>query len=184
MPTINLLPWRKMLAERQRRTFYRVLGGCSASCMLLLVVGHGILGRHIDLQGCINTQLQQEIASLAFNDMETVKQDKNNLIVKIERIQQLEEARWMMVHLFDDIVRVLPAGIFLTQLSGQGTNIVLMGQAESTASVSELIGNIETASRIKNSKLIQIKRDQGIGRRYFELAVEHSMPKEKSDSES
>ncbi len=186
MPNINLLPWRETLREQKTREFYVVLGGSGTICVLFLIVIHMILGGHIRAQKAINGQFRQEIALLdaKTREIEVIQQAKANLIARMEIIQQLQATRPMVVRLFDEIVRVLPNGVFVTNVRKEGLKVTLTGKAESNTRVSELMRNIEASAWVENPILTQIKNEGGdTGRvRDFELEMRQTMPKDETGS--
>ena len=180
MPEINLLPWREIAREERKREFFVVLGGSAVFMIALVFLVHIILGGMIRGQNSINDQIKQKIAILdiKIKEIEKIEEAKANLIARMEVIQRLQATRPLAVHLFDEVVRILPPGIFITQAQKEGNKITLVGKAESNTRVSELMRNIERSPWLTNPVLTEIKNDQGESRvRDFELQMQQKLPR-------
>jgi type IV pilus assembly protein PilN len=68
-------------------------------------------------------------------------------------IEDLQVSRPQIVHLFDELVTVVPDGAYLTQAVQRGKQLVLNGRAQSNARVSTYMRNIEASPWLNNPKL-------------------------------
>jgi type IV pilus assembly protein PilN len=61
-----------------------------------------------------NQMLQQEISKLniRIRRIERLEQTKANLLARMNVIQELQESRPEVVHLFDELVATIPDGVF------------------------------------------------------------------------
>ena len=116
MAKINLLPWREELRKKKQKDFLNAL-------VLSILAGFIILGLiHTYIEGLIayqeqrNQILKNEIALLdkKIVEIKDIEDKKSKLLVKIDLIQKLQESRPEIVHLFDEIPKITPDGIFLT----------------------------------------------------------------------
>ena len=64
----------------------------------------------------------------------------------MEIIETLQRSRPEIVHVFDEIVRVLPEGVYLTYLKQTGARIEMRGVAQSSTRVSTFMRNIDARS--------------------------------------
>jgi type IV pilus assembly protein PilN len=89
-------------------------------------------------------------------------------------IQQLQESRPEVVHLFDELVASIPDGVFLTGVSQQGNRVEVEGRAQSNARVSAFMRNINASAWITNATLLVIEnKDQtGTGFSHFRLSFQ------------
>ena len=78
---------------------------------------------------------------------------KERLLARMEIIQQLQRNRPEIVRLFDELVRVMPDGVYLSSLKQQNTNLVMTGIAQSNARVSALMRNIDQSEWLTNPVL-------------------------------
>lgn len=82
-------------------------------------------------------------------------------MTKIEVIQTLQESRPEIVHLFDELAKTTPEGIFLTKFKQTGKNLNLTGKAQSNARVSAYMRMIEASSWLETPVLQVIKGKGG-----------------------
>ncbi len=158
---INLLPWREEQKEQQKREFISFLGlGVVAATGLILLV-HMLIARQITFQNDNNTFLKNEIVKLdqQIAEIQALQKEKQQLLARMEIIQQLQTNRPQIVRLFDGIVRTVPEGLFLTNLARTGPNLVIDGKAESNTRVSTFMRNIESSNWLKNPVLTLIQAD-------------------------
>ena len=162
MAQINLLPWREELRKEQQRQFLTIMG-LSAVLMGLIV-----LAVHIQVAGMINNQqsrneyLSKEISKVEkqIKEINSLAKEKKRLLARMEVIETLQRNRPEVVHLFDEIVKVMPEGTYLKSMSQSGKSLSLNGSAQSNARVSALMRNIDASPWLGNPNL-QIIRKQG-----------------------
>ena len=117
MSQINLLPWRE--EERQEQT--RQFATTTVLALLLTAAGvffvHTAFNNQIDHQTMRNKMLQDEITRLdaSLKQIATLEDTKDQLLARMDIIQSLQQQRPQIVHLFDDLVRTVPEGIFLNR---------------------------------------------------------------------
>jgi type IV pilus assembly protein PilN len=147
MARINLLPWREELRKQKKQDFLGALG-------LSVIVTLGILGMvHMyinglkDYQEQRNRMLQDEMAQLDIKivEIKTIEEKKRKLLAKIDLIQKLQESRPEIVHLFDEIPKSTPDGVFLTKITQTGADLVFEGKSQSNARVSAFMRAIESS---------------------------------------
>lgn len=159
MVKINLLPWREELRKERQRAFLSALG--LAALMTLAIMG--AVHMHIEslksYQSARNQLLQTEITAVdqKISEIKEIEDKKNKLLVKIELIQNLQESRPQIVHLFDEIAKRTPDGVFLTQFKQTGKALVIDGKAQSNARVSAFMREVESSDWLTAPKLSIIK---------------------------
>jgi type IV pilus assembly protein PilN len=102
-----------------------------------------------------NSMIEAEIAKLdkqiaEINGLET---QKRRLIARMEIIETLQRSRPEIVHVFDEIVRVLPEGVYLTMLKQTGARIEMRGVAQSSTRVSAFMRNIDNSQWLADPAL-------------------------------
>ncbi|HWK75285.1 MAG TPA: PilN domain-containing protein [Povalibacter sp.] len=147
MPRINLIPWRE--AERkQRRQEFAV--GAVAALMLAGLIALGVnwqMQSAVDYQNERNQYLKDEISKLdkQIAEIQELETQKQRLVARMQVIEQLERSRAEIVHLFDQLVRTLPDGIYLTSVKQNDRRIQLKGVAQSSTRVSNYMRNIDAS---------------------------------------
>lgn len=171
MPHINLLPWRE--EERTQRNKDFAITCVVFALITLIGIGgvHSWFNQRINWQVKRNSYIETEIARLdkiieAIKDLDTERQA---LLARMEIIEQLQASRPEIVHLFDEIVRTLPEGVFYTKIAQKARNLSLQGVAQSNARVSTLMRNIEASEWMERPMLQEIVRKgkPGAGEKYL-----------------
>jgi type IV pilus assembly protein PilN len=176
MARINLLPWREAERKQRQLDFAGTTGAFLALTAVMALGVHVQVERMIEAQQGRNQFLQREIAALdikikKIQDLETTKA---KLITRMNIIQQLQESRPEVVHLFDELVATVPDGVYLTHVEQTGRSVIVDGQAQSNARVSSLMRNIEASSWLGTPTLLLIEnKDQtGTGLSRFRMRFE------------
>ena len=176
MTTINLLPWRE--AERkERQQNFAIALGISVGIMLLIVgVIHLVMEGQIESQASRNSFLQSQIDRVErqIKEINAIEKEKKNLLARMNVIQELQQGRSQMVHVFDQIVRVVPEGVYITKIEQVEGEFTITGMAQSNARVSSLMRNLDASEWFKEPKLDEIvssKAKDGIRERKFKLLV-------------
>lgn len=162
MARINLLPWREELRKKKQQDFLATIAaGFLVTCLILIVVYLHIEGLK-EYQNSRNQILKDEIAILdkKINEIKEIEDKKAKLLTKIDVIQKLQESRPEIVHLFDELAKTTPEGVFLTKFIQVGTNLTLDGKAESNARVSTFMRAIES-SEWMHSPVLGVIKGQG-----------------------
>lgn len=184
MARINLLPWRAELRKQQQKDFAAaiMLGLALTAAIFLLVRSH--IASEIEYQGQRNQFLQSEIAVLdgKIKEIQNLEAQKKKLLAKMEVIQQLQSSRPEIVHLFDEIARTVPEGVFLNDLTQSDKNLTINGFAQSNARVSAYMRSIEASPWLKDPVLTIIEsrdpgKDSKKGKSRFTLLVKQGTEK-------
>jgi type IV pilus assembly protein PilN len=173
MPRINLLPWREEQRKERKLGFMVALGGGTLAALLAAGATYMMFGSMIDAQDQRNDMLRAEIKQLdkqieEINNLESAKQ---KFIARMEIIEKLQRSRPEIVHLFDEIVRQLPEGVYLTGVKQQERRLKFEGIAQSSTRVSTFMRNIDGSEWLKNPELevVQTTSGQGTGGSSFTL---------------
>ena len=186
MARINLLPWREKLRKKRQRDFGLL------TLAALLVTGLGIGYWHwfnqsmIDHQNDRNRFLENEIARVdkEIREIKDLERTRDKLIARMKVIEDLQVSRPQIVHLFDELVTVLPDGTHLTQAVQRGKGLVLDGRAQSNARVSTLMRNVDASPWLAAPKLGIIENKEAdrqvAAGNTFKLNLTQVVPKEES----
>jgi len=163
MTRINLLPWREALrADRQRRFLITV---AMTALFAVAAVGgvHYYLDSLLTHQNQRNAFLEKEIAVLnsKLSKIRKLEAERKALLDRMSIIQRLQATRPEIVHLFDEIPRRLPDGVYLKSMKQSGKTITLKGVAQSNARVSSFMRNLDQSDWFANPVLKVIKTVAG-----------------------
>ena len=180
MARINLLPWREQKRKDQTTRFFIGMGTGVAITLVIVVIIHMIITGSISHQEARNQILNNEITQLNFalkeiNDLEETKQQ---LLARMDVIQSLQQRRPQIVHLFDELVRTVPEGIYLREIKQSTDSLTIKGVAESNGRVSAYMRNIDASEWMTKPRLqvIESVRKDGRGSK-FTLVAEQTSPK-------
>ena len=174
MPRINLLPWREQERKVRRREFLVALGAAAFIGVVCVLFGKYILyASWIDAQTAKNTILHNEIVKLdaQIADIQDLENRKQRLVARMEIIEKLQRKRPEIVHLFDELVKTVPEGIYLTQIKETGKKLEMKGVAQSSTRVSTFMRNIDSSSWMDNPQLqvVETTKDSSNGGSSFTL---------------
>ena len=173
MPRINLLPWREQERKVRRREFM-VAGGAAVFAAVIFVLGGKLLySSWTDAQNEKNTLLKKEIVKLdaQIADIQDLENRRQRLLARMEIIEKLQRKRPEIVHLFDEIVKTVPEGVYLTAIKQTGNKLEIHGVAQSSTRVSTFMRNIDSSVWMDNPVLqvVESSRDSPTGGSNFTL---------------
>lgn len=141
---LNLLPWREMRRKEQDRQLLMFAGMSWTLMALIVLYAYLHVSALNDNQSKRNEFLQQEITRVdnEIKEITDLKKQREALIARMNVIYQLQADRIQVVRVFDELVRKLPEGVYLTAFQYVGSSISLKGVAQSNARVSAFMRNL------------------------------------------
>jgi type IV pilus assembly protein PilN len=163
MPRINLLPWRAEERKERKLAFFVAIGGATLGAAVAAFAAYMVMNSMISGQDRRNERLRAEIKLLdkqieEINSLETAKQ---KFIARMEIIEKLQRSRPEIVHVFDEIARQLPDGVYLTAVKQQDKKLKFEGVAQSSTRVSAFMRNIDGSEWLRNPSLEVIENKTG-----------------------
>jgi len=185
MPRINLLPHRESKRKERKLKFLVALGAAAVAAGITAFAAYLMYGQMIDAQQHRNSVLRAQIKTLdkeneEINNLETAKQ---KYIARMEIIEKLQRSRPEIVHVFDEIVRTLPEGVYLTAIKQTGTTLKFDGIAQSSTRVSSFMRNIDASEWLRNPELEVVQTAKGPGSS-FTLTADEVAATAQDDSKS
>jgi type IV pilus assembly protein PilN len=187
MAHINLLPWRAERRKQREREFFMQLGASLVAAIVVLMLWSFWMDQRVDNQSERNTYLQGEIKQVderitKIKDLENVRE---RLLARKQIIEQLQANRSQMVHLFDELVKTIPASARLGGLKQTGDSLTLDGVAQSNASVAEYMRNIEASPWMGHADLRKTENTHGGDTRMpYNFGLDVALTRPKSDEGS
>ena len=183
MTRLNLLPWRDQRRKEQDRQLLSIAVGAWILMGLVIFYAHLHASGLIENQQKRNEFLVNETKKLdeEIKEIKELQAARAALLARMRVIQQLQMDRTQIVHLFDDLVRKLPEGVYLTSLKQTGQVITLIGNAQSNARVSALMRNLDASEWFAKPDLdvINVKTKGGDRVSEFTLRVNQKVTVEK-----
>ena len=159
MIRINLLPHRELARAARRRQFNILLGIAVAAGVAVVVLGHTVIAARQAGQDARNAYLEQEIAKLdaQIGEIKKIREQTQALLSRKQVVETLQSSRTEVVHLFDQMIRVLPDGLYLKSFKQAGNTITITGYTQSSARVSTLMRSLDASPWFESARLIEIK---------------------------
>jgi len=181
MIRINLLPHRAE-KRRARQVQFAALGVISVMLGVLLVgFVHVAITTQISYQERRNGYLKQEIAVLdkQIDEIKKLREQTQSLLVRKDAVEKLQSDRSDVVHLLDQMLRILPDGVYLKTLKQTGNKINLAGYAQSNARISTLMRAVEDSPWLDSPALVEIRASSAGGARVSEFTLTFNLTKAK-----
>jgi len=173
MPRINLLPWRDEERKERKLQFLIALGGATLVAIVLAFLGYLMFSSMIDGQQRRNDRLRAEIKGLdkQIEEINSLESAKQKFIARMEIIEKLQRSRPEIVHVFDEIVKTLPDGAYLTGVKQTDLKFKFDGVAQSATRVSTFMRNIDSSVWMDNPVLLVVEsaKDSSTGGSNFTL---------------
>ena len=156
---INLLPHRQLRKARQQRWF-AVLAAIVASLGLAAVGGgQAYLANAKAGQDARNSFLKEELTKLdkQIAEIAQLKEKTQDLLSRKDVVEALQNNRGEAVHMFDELMRRLPDGLFLKSVKQTGDALAISGYAQSSARVSTFMRALEATELFDEPVLVEVK---------------------------
>jgi len=167
MPRINLLPWREQERKVRRREFGVAAGAAVVAALVFALGGKLVYSSWIDAQNQKNNLLRKEIVKVdaEIADIQDLEDRRQRLLARMEIIEKLQRKRPEIVHQFDELVRTVPDGVYLSSLKQTGKKLEIKGVAQSSTRVSTFMRNIDSSTWMDNPELqvVETAKDSPTG---------------------
>ena len=185
MPRINLLPWREAQRKERKLAFMVALGGAAVCACVVTAAVYLLYTGMIDAQIARNDLLQQQIRVLdrQIEEINDLEQTKRQFIARMQIIEKLQRSRPEIVHVFDQIVKTLPDGVYLTGVTQAGDHLKFTGVAQSSTRVSAFMRNIDASQWMKDPTLEVIQSSAGAFGSSFTLDAEETAADADADAD-
>lgn len=180
MATINLRPWREERSkERQQHFLVNLFGAALFAGVIVLAVGYYFDVMH-DRQMERNNYLKSESARLdkQLKAIKELKAKKDRLLSHLNTIQTLQASRPLIVRNFDELVKVLPDGVYYSAITRKDINVQISGLAEEKLDVSNLMRNFERSIWFGEPTLSNVKL-ANTGLNQFSLSLPVTVPEKQ-----
>jgi len=167
MPRVNLLPWRAEQRKERKLAFMVALGVATVAALVATGGTYLTLNSMVDGQEARNQKLRAEIKVVdkQIEEINGLEAEKQRFIARMQIIEKLQRSRPEIVHVFDELVRTLPDGVYLTSIQQKDKRLKIQGVAQSSTRVSSFMKNIDGSQWLRNPELevVETKKGQGGG---------------------
>lgn len=184
MIRVNLLPHRA--EKRKARQLQFIVLSAMSLALGAVVVGlvHVAISTQIAYQERRNEYLKQEIAILdkQIDEIKKLREQTQSLLARKTVVENLQSTRSDVVHLLDQMLRILPDGVYLKSIKQSGNRISLIGYAQSNARVSTLMRSVEDSPWLDTPTLVEIHASNVGGARLSEFSLNFNLTKQAAPS--
>ena len=158
MANINLLPWREEAREKQKRDFIGILALVFLVTSLVVYLFLGFLEVVTDDQRERNAYLVSEITLLdtQIAEIRKITERKKDIERRTEIIINLQQSRNLPTHVLDELVRIVPPGIYLSSIEKKGSVLLIEGRSESNNNVANMMRKVKTSSYLNDPSMQSI----------------------------
>ena len=180
MPRINLLPWREGQRKERKLAFLVALGVAVLAAVVTTFAAYLMYDSMIAGQQRRNQQLRGQIKLLdkQIEEINSLETEKQKFIARMDIIEKLQRSRPGIVHVFDEIVKTLPDGVYLTGIqqvsAAANKRLKFDGVAQSSTRVSSFMRNIDASEWLRNPELQVVQTGKGPGSNFTLTADEVS----------
>ncbi|HLP98071.1 MAG TPA: PilN domain-containing protein [Sideroxyarcus sp.] len=180
MIRVNLLPHRA--EKRKARQLQFIVLSAISLVLGAVLVGfvHVAISTQISYQERRNAYLKQEIAVLdkQIEEIKKLREQTQSLLARKTVVENLQSTRSDVVHLLDQMLRILPDGVYLKSVKQTGYKISMVGYAQSSARVSTLMRSIEDSPWLDSPLLIEVHAASVGGTRLSEFSLNFNLTKQ------
>jgi type IV pilus assembly protein PilN len=148
MIRINLLPWRDALRKQKQSEFYVGIGISAISAIVVVLGSLYFLNGEIQAQQDMRAKVEAKTKELRLvtKKIRDIKKKKTVIDDKIMAIQKLQNSRQKIVHFMDEVGKVIPDSVHLTEIKQTEGQVSIKGKTQSNARISELMRNIDNSA--------------------------------------
>ncbi len=174
MIRINLLPHREEKRKARRHQFWALSGMVTVLAGLIWFLGYTIMNGRIADQLERNDFLRAEIASLdkEIAEIKKLKQQTDAFLARKRVIEALQANRTETIHLFNELSKRMPDGVYLKTLKQTGPKLALTGTAQSNARITAMMDALDASNLLESPTLILSTSEVTAGRRLNAFSVE------------
>lgn len=185
MAKINLLPWREERRQELKRQFFVILAGAAIIGAGVVYLAETRIQAQIAEQKARNNFIKAEEKRLdeSITEIKELKKQREQLIGRMEVIQNLQGNRSIIVHIFDEVARTVPDGIYLTKVVKQGRNFSIDGNADANNRISNYMRNLNNSEWFANPNLAEVKAQDKSEQSSFRLSVQEFSPSDEDSEE-
>lgn len=179
MIRINLLPHRAEKRRAKQMQFIVLSAISFAVGALIVALVHVAISAQIEYQERRNAYLKQEIALLdkQIEEIKKLREQTQSLLARKNVVENLQSTRSDVVHLLDQMLRILPDGVYIKSVRQSGYKIALVGYAQSNARISTLMRSVEDSPWLDSPTLVEIHAANLAGGRVSEFSLNFNLTK-------
>jgi type IV pilus assembly protein PilN len=158
MANINLLPWREEAREKQKRDYMGTLALVFLVSSLVAYLSLSFIEVMTENQRSRNAYLKSEISLLdaQIAEISKITERKKDIERRTEIILNLQQSRNLPTHVLDELVRIVPPGIYLSSIEKKGSVLWIEGRSESNNNVANMMRKVKTSEYLDDPSMQSI----------------------------
>lgn len=183
MIRINLLPHREEKRQARKKQFITLAVITAVIAAGLCAIIWYALSVRLDAEKERVKYLEKETERLEklIVEIAKIREETASLLSKKQVVESLQTDRSEAVHLFDQLLKQLPEGLYLHTVKQTGKKVEVIGYAQSNARVSSFMRNIQSSPYIENPELVVIKAQVVSNVSANEFILRFNLKKSKTD---
>lgn len=157
--SINLLPWREMKRQHERKQCLREGLSSFAAAIILIILIVSCINTVLDNQDLANRKLRKAYAKTEQQLLMTskAKQQQLSLQEQVDALEAIKSSRLKVVDYLEQILAVLPPAITLTKLERKDKQLEITGQVGRSSELFLWMKTIQGFPEIKETNLQRIE---------------------------
>lgn len=153
MAKINLLPWRAERREQRKKEFIAVSTGVAILGVVLSALVWMFFNHQLDEQNAANQSIMTANTDLdrQLKELDGLQARRDEILERMKLIQDLQGVRPVIVHVFDEITKLTPSNMYLTEFSRDGDKFSISGKAQDPNIVSDFLRNLGGSPWFRNA---------------------------------
>ncbi|MBM7072295.1 PilN domain-containing protein [Shewanella sp. 202IG2-18] len=183
MANINLLPWREEAREKRKRDYTGVLALVFIVSCIVVYAALGFIDMLKNEQRQRNAYLTSEISLLEsqIKEIRSITERKKDIERRTDIILDLQQSRNLPTHILDELVRVVPAGIYFSNIEKEDDMLFVEGLSESNNHVTNMMRRIESSEWLGDSTPQQVKLGENNARLLQKFTMQISIMSAAND---
>lgn len=173
---INLLPYREARRRETRRQFWMVFGTVAGVGLVTVVLVHGVIASYITSQLARNEMITQRNVELdrKIDQINTLRENIEAVKAQQTIIEKLQSDRAVPIQILEEMVRLVPDGMYLKSLRQTNGDIVVSGVSQSSDLVSQFMLALRDSPYVGSPELGEIKATMVNSKRLQEFTLKFS----------
>ena len=153
MAKINLLPWREERREQKKKEFIAVSTGVALLGVILSGLVWMFYNNQLDEQNAANQLVVAENARLEvqLKELDGLQARRDEILERMKLIQDLQGVRPVIVHVYDEITKLTPSSMYLTEFSRDADRFTLIGKAQDPNVISDYLRALGSSPWFRNA---------------------------------
>ena len=180
----RLASWREADRQRRQREFLVSMAGSFVAAIAVVIATVFAFSQMVSNQQERNRRLENEITILekSITEIDGLERQKERLLARMEIIEQLQRSRPEIVHLFDEVTRRIPEGVYLTGMKQTGSSVEVKGVAQSSTRVSALMRQVDSSDWLTDPTLVKVETTDDGRARLAEFVVTLKQVRQSEDT--